>query len=327
MLIAFKNRHCISGDNVKTIFYLYFLLIIMKSPLFIAFAMVWLTGAYAQRFVEPDKMKSFNITVNYPEYTVKTQMLKDAKKISTDVELTYHWYMAQKIMETKGGFDGKLLHGTYRSFYLNDQLFESGEFKYGVKSGEWKNWYPDGKLKEITHWKKGRKNGKYSLYNNFGKLMATGTFKNDLLTGTFTTYDPSGNVSSKRTYKKGKEVIKQKKVKKSKKQKDTATPERTDKPAKEKKGLFRKKKGADVKDADKTTESGTAEPKTESKQKADKTQKKQDKKASPSIEEDHSGSSTSKEKKTFGEKVRSLFKKKEKSEDPKKTAKKTSVTT
>lgn len=299
----------------------------MKSPLFIVFAMVWLTSAYAQRFVEPDKMKSFNITVNYPEYTVKTQMLKDAKKITTDAELTYHWYTAQKIMETKGGFDGKLLHGTYRSFYLNDQLFESGEFKYGIKSGEWKNWYPDGKLKEITHWKQGRKNGKYALYSNYGKLMATGTFKNDLLTGTFTTYDASGNVSSKRIYKKGKEVIKQQKVKKSKKQKDAAPPEGASQPAKEKKGLFRKKKGAEVKDADKTTEPGTAEPKKESEQNAGKTGKKQGKKASPSKEDGHSGSSTGKEKKTFGEKVRSLFKKKEKSEDPKKTAKKTSVTT
>ncbi len=100
----------------------------MKVP-FLSFILLFAFSVSAQRFVEPDKMKAFNITVNYPDYTVKTQMLKEPKQFKPDVDLTYHWYTSQKIMETKGGFDGKLLHGTYRSFYLNDQLFESGEFK------------------------------------------------------------------------------------------------------------------------------------------------------------------------------------------------------
>jgi hypothetical protein len=48
-------------------------------------------------------MKSFNITFNYPDYTVKTQMLKEPKKIKPEPDLSYHWYVSQKIMETKSG--------------------------------------------------------------------------------------------------------------------------------------------------------------------------------------------------------------------------------
>lgn len=276
----------------------------MKAPILL-FILLLTFSVSAQRFVEPDKMKAFNITVNYPEYTVKTQMLKEPKRFTPDVELTYHWYTAQKIMETKGGFDGKLLHGTYRSFYLNDQLFESGEFRYGVKSGEWKNWYPDGKLKEITNWKKGRKNGSYVLYSDYGKVMAKGTFKNDLLTGTFTTYDHAGKLSSKRKYKKGKEIIKTEKVKKEKTREKTKGSDASA-PTKERKGLFSRKKAN-------APEKNVPE---EKKPESDK-----------SIKDNKSGSpSTEKEKKSFGEKLKSIFKKKP-TDDASKTPKKTSVST
>lgn len=186
----------------------------MKSAFYIIIFFSLTIQCLGQSFIEPDKMKSFNVTVNYPDYTVKTQMLKDPKKFTPDVDLTYHWYTAQKIMETKGGFDGKLLHGYYHSFYLTDQLFESGMFKYGVKSGVWKNWFPDGKIKEITNWKNGKKNGSYQLYTDLGVLMATGKFKNDELTGEFKTYNNFGKVSSVRKYKNGKEIIKKEKIKK-----------------------------------------------------------------------------------------------------------------
>lgn len=258
-----------------------------------------LSKGISQSFIEPDKMKSFNVTVNYSEYTVKTQMLKDPKKMTPDVNLTYHWYTAQKIMETKGGYDGKLLHGYYHSFYLTDQLFESGQFKYGVKNGEWKNWYPNGKIKEVTHWKNGRKNGKYSLYNEFGLLMATGKFRRDELEGEFKTYDAFGKESSIRKYKRGKEIIKKQKVKKEKAKKEKVETETskshdndkakqgdTVKPKKEKKRLFGKKKEGSI---------------------------------SPDV--------TKKEKKTFGQKIKSIFKRKPKNKEEKKTSKKTSVTT
>lgn len=155
----------------------------------------------------PDEMKYFDITVNYEDYTVKTQMLKDGEKIKTDNELAYLWYKANKIIETKGGYDGRLLHGYYKTFYLNNQLKEQGQIHYGLKNKEWKYWYSNGLLREVITWKNGRKNGIYMMYNDQGKLMATGNFKNDLLDGKFSTYDSYGNVSDTKKYKNGTEVL------------------------------------------------------------------------------------------------------------------------
>lgn len=208
----------------------------MRLLVFYVFFLGITLNGISQRFVEPDKMKTFNITINYDDFTVKTQMLKDPKKLDLDPELTYCWYSSQKIIETKGGFDGKLLHGYYHSFYLNSQLRESGEFKYGVKHNEWKTWYPDGKLKEITHWKNGRKKGEYALYNEYGTIMAKGSFKNDLLNGDFYTYNNFGKVSSFKKYKNGVEIITPEKT--DKKDKSKKEPKSVNK---EKKSLFKRK--------------------------------------------------------------------------------------
>lgn len=187
----------------------------MRSLHFVVLILIILKSGFSQKLTEPDKIKTFNITVNHSDYTIKTQILKDRKVLTSDMALTYYWYTSQKIMETKGGYDGKLLHGYYHSFYLNDQLRESGTFKYGIKTGEWKSWYVDGKLKEIAHWKKGKKNGQYIVYNDLGLVMAKGSFKNDLLHGAFYTYDNNGKIAITKKYKKGKEILP-----KTKKEKD-----------------------------------------------------------------------------------------------------------
>ena len=153
---------------------------IFRSAAIIAFVFISCFVLKAQKAIDPDDIVAFNITVNYDEFTVKTQMLKNPKKIKVDNDLNYLWFSSNRIIETKGGYDGKLLHGYYKSFYLNNQLKESGELKYGIKNGEWRNWYNDGNLKEISTWKRGRRNGKYEIYNDYGKLMAKGCFKNDL---------------------------------------------------------------------------------------------------------------------------------------------------
>lgn len=174
----------------------------------------------AQKYIEPENMKQFNITVNYDDYTVKTQMLKQAKNIKVNNDLTYMWYASQKIMETKGGFEGKLIHGNYTSFYLNNQLKEQGTIRYGLRNKKWKYWYPDGKLREVINWKNGLKNGEYLLYNDYGQLMAKGNFKNDKLHKNFYTYGPDGKVIEKKKYKSGNEVIEPPKTVKTKKEKE-----------------------------------------------------------------------------------------------------------
>ena len=74
----------------------------MKTLFYIFLVLGFTIKGICQSFVEPDRMKSFNVTVNYPDYMVKTQMLKDSKKIKPETDLSYHWYVSQKIIETKG---------------------------------------------------------------------------------------------------------------------------------------------------------------------------------------------------------------------------------
>lgn len=255
----------------------------MRSALPILF--VLLTGlAFAQKFTEPDKMKTFNIVVNYDTYTVKTQMLKDIKKIRVLDDRTYMWCSANKIFETRAGYDGKLLHGYYKSFYFeNSQLRESGKINYGLKTGEWRYWYADGRLKEIITYKKGSKNGKYELYNDYGKRMASGRFKNDLLHGHFYTYNNQGTVEAKKTYRHGMEVLPTVKPAKVKKQ-------RPDTVAKKEKKL---KKAKEKKEPAAAPEKKKKEKKSASKQQGDTLDQ-------PA------------QKKSFGQKVKELFKKKEK---------------
>jgi hypothetical protein len=207
----------------------------------------------AQTAIEPSKLKQFNITVNFDDYTVKTQMLSQNKKISVNNDRVYLWYASQKIMETKGGYDGKLIHGTYRAFYLNNQLKEQGEINYGLKNKEWKYWYPDGKLKEVINWKNGVKNGAYYLYNDYGELMAKSNFKEDKLDGKFYTYGPNGKLVDKKKYKKGEEIFPKVKSKqpegKKQESREQKEPKEKSDPKKDSlekkspllKGLFKKK--------------------------------------------------------------------------------------
>jgi hypothetical protein len=266
-------------------------------------------NGFSQRFVEPDKIKSFNITVNYPEYTVKTQMLKDLKKITPNPDLSYHWYTSQKIIETKGGFDGKLLHGYYKSFYLSDQLFESGVFKYGIKHGEWKNWYPDGKLKEIVNWKNGHKNGRYILYNAGGIVLAKGTFKNNELKGKFKTYDNFGKVSSVRKYKNGIEIIKKEKKTENQELKTDTITKRNNKFTL--KNIFGNKKK-------------TIQPNSSNQKKNDVKKQKKRKDTSPS---NNDSTSQVKNDSKFVQKLKSIFKKKPKEIDKKTNTNKAVITT
>jgi antitoxin component YwqK of YwqJK toxin-antitoxin module len=199
---------------------------IKKSHIILYFILINLIclNSFSQKYTEPDKIKQFNVTVNYDDFTVKTQMLSQNKNVAVNNDLVYMWYGSQKIIETKGGYEGKLIHGKYTAFYLNNQLKEQGQIKYGLKTKEWKYWYSDGKLREVINWKNGKKNGKYVLYNDYGQLMAKSNFKNDKLNGRFYTYGQNGIISEKKRYKNGDEVIPKIKVEKIKQPKTPKEP-------------------------------------------------------------------------------------------------------
>lgn len=187
-------------------------------------------------FAQQKQKPTFPVYINYPDYTVKADVFFEAKKISVKENLTYYWYSSNKIIETKGGYDGKILNGSYTSFYLSKNLKEKGSFKDGLKTSTWTSWNIDGKINEITTWNKGVKNGVYKKYNEFGELIKEYGFKNGELDGYKIDYE-KGKVISKKKYQKGIEILP-----KEKKQKKSSA---TDK--KEKKSIFKKKEPQDYK--------------------------------------------------------------------------------
>lgn len=198
-----------------------------------------------------DKKDTYQVYLNYPDQSIKANVLAEPASISPEVDRTYYWYAFNKIMLTKGGFDGKLLHGNYAAFYLNSNLREKGTFRKGLKQGKWITWYENGSIKDITYYKNGARTGVYRSFDPEGNPVLEARFRNDELHGTMKTYE-NGKLLSTKKYRNNEEVIKRPKEVKEKKARagksetvptkegvNTVTPQE---PAKEKRSFFSKKK-------------------------------------------------------------------------------------
>lgn len=158
----------------------------------------------------PDPLAHPRVVVNFSDKVVYAEVLPSGKKVNTNDHSYYYWFNSNDIKRTKGGYDGKLLHGQYTEFYLNKNLKVRGNFRYGLKNGNWKAWYYNGELSEVISYKKGKLSGKFFRYDEAGKLKQKGSFLNDQLHGKVYTY--SGDTFSVLTYKKG-EVVQEKEKK------------------------------------------------------------------------------------------------------------------
>lgn len=149
----------------------------------------------------------YTININKPDTIIRAEVMAQRSSALADKDLTYYWYanVANTIIQTKGGFDGKLLHGAYTSFYGNNNLKEKGKFDNGIKNGEWIKWYSNGAINEVSHWRLGMKNGRYKLYNEQGEQMLGAHFRNDKMEGTVKTYQ-NGKVLSRKKYRNGQEL-------------------------------------------------------------------------------------------------------------------------
>lgn len=104
---------------------------------------------------------------------------------------TYHWLKAGQIQQTRGGFDGKLLHGTFTEYYKGGELKSKGHFEKGLKSGEWRMWFQNGELQKISHFKKGVLDGDEQVFDASGKLTQRNNYRNGMLHGEQITYTDS----------------------------------------------------------------------------------------------------------------------------------------
>jgi len=154
---------------------------------FFIFIIVFYSGQNlnAQNTVIKTLNSEKSITINSLNETEHFHFLSSDKSKKTIPRLNkfYYWYKANAIHFTQGGFDGKLLHGQYTAFYLNNQLYKKGEFKKGLKEGKWTEWYPNGLIKKIEYWDNGFKIKTESLYNDKGEIEVVSRYKNNQLHG------------------------------------------------------------------------------------------------------------------------------------------------
>lgn len=175
-------------------------------------------SGYAQLLKQKDR---YTVYINYPDYSVKTTVSNSKERIRVNESMTYYWYSANKIMQTKGDYDGKIVDGPYTSFYLSNGLKEKGEFKKGIKDGKWMSWYENGKINEITNWKNGKKSGEYKKFNADESLLVVCHYKRDKQNGEQIFYT-NGKVDSVKKFKNGLEI-----PKKIRKQKDSLHQDQT----------------------------------------------------------------------------------------------------
>jgi hypothetical protein len=163
----------------------------------------------------------YTVYINYPDYSIRTEVSSASQKINASRELEYYWYASNKIYHTHGGCDGKILNGQFASFYLSNNLKEKGTFKKGLKNGDWIAWFENGHISETSEWKSGRLHGTYSVYNEKGEIVSESTYRNGRLNGYRKTYE-QGVLKEQQRYRHGKEIVKATKEPKKAKQENTA---------------------------------------------------------------------------------------------------------
>ncbi len=161
-----------------------------------------LAGLLLQFRDVPKKTNTFTVYINFENHSVRANVLYEAGKIKSKMGHIYYWYANNDIKKTDGGFDGKLLHGEYKSFYRNMNLKEQGSFSYGLKDGAWKSWYEDGKIHELGNYKKGKEQGEQAIYDAQGNIVSKTNFKKGIKQGKTISYQ-NGKVDTIVNYKKG----------------------------------------------------------------------------------------------------------------------------
>ncbi len=145
------------------------------------------------------------VIINRDTLTIEAGVTNSFKELRTRHTKDYHWYKAGKIMITKGGADGRALHGSYTSFYRDKNLSEKGQFRKGVKVGQWTRWWEGGMIRQVCRYRGGRLNGKCFNYDGSGTLESKMKYKSGQRSG-WSTFYTSDSTITKVKYRKGVEV-------------------------------------------------------------------------------------------------------------------------
>lgn len=172
-----------------------------RSPLFLyMLIVVLLMGCVVE------KQNPRFVSINNLKFSERFELLNQKKEIKKYDNAFYAWYKTNSIHYTQGAYDGILLNGLYTSFYLNNDLKETGKFVYGLKNGKWIKWYEKGIISETAEWKDGKLNGKLTKFDINSVVLFEENYRKGLLHGSRIEYS-DGKRSILKKYRNGKELI------------------------------------------------------------------------------------------------------------------------
>lgn len=148
------------------------------------------------------KAQVFHVIVNEPEYTRDFNVIDKEKTLLVRSNRDYHWYKSNRVLTTKGGQGGRLLHGDYSEYYLNKNLKSQGHIRKGTYVGTWKEWWPNGMIKARYRYRFGKKAGKQYNYDQDGTLTSIVRYRQGKRWGWTVIYQDGDRVKKER-YRKG----------------------------------------------------------------------------------------------------------------------------
>ena len=117
---------------------------------------------------EAKEIERRSVTLSYPDSVVKFEVMVAPKELNAGDLLQYFWYDTDKLKTKKGSYSGKLLHGDFNVFGLENNMLVDGSFNEGLQHGLWKRWTPSGDLVRQAEWKNGIRDGVLIIFNSEG---------------------------------------------------------------------------------------------------------------------------------------------------------------
>jgi hypothetical protein len=127
--------------------------------------------------------------ITFPEQTCDIIFLNKKKSINQNLTTRYYAVKGNTLTHAMGGFNGKLLHGKFKSYYYKSKQPKCrGKFRKGKKIGKWISWYENGEIMSNQKFRNGRLNGVTKYYSDQGLLSASMKYKKGLRHGDSITY-------------------------------------------------------------------------------------------------------------------------------------------
>lgn len=147
-----------------------------------------LPKSYAQSEMNLLDQVRNRITINH-ENGEKEVFTVTEKSANPKTQRLYHWYQAQRVQQTQGGYAGKLLDGAYSHYSSNKQLIQQGTYKRGLAHGQWKEWRTNNRLAKVEYWRRGEREGGARHYDEKGQLSLQGKMKDGQWNGKVWTFN------------------------------------------------------------------------------------------------------------------------------------------